>query len=81
MPLMIPLMRKVMFENIHTPKESGENLVWVVVNGEGEKYFEGKNIESSVDSYNEKNQEDLWAWTVENVSENEMEAKKFRELR
>lgn len=82
MPLMIPIMRKVMFENIHTPKESGENLAWVAINGESGKYFEGKKeIQSSVDSYNEKNQEELWVWTVKNVSENEVEAKKFGQLR
>ncbi len=45
-------------------------------------YFEGrKEINSSIASHNEKNQEDLWEWTVKNVALNEEETSKFKELR
>ena len=84
MPHAIPLMRCVMFPNIHLPEESGGNLAWVALGEEGEGkgssgvYFEGKKvIKSSVDSYDEDKQEDLWVWTVNNVAKDEEEKRKF----
>lgn len=44
-------------------------------------YFEGtKKIPSSVDSYDEKKQENLWGWTVETVATNEQEKAAFNSL-
>ena len=84
MPRVIPVMRCVMFPNIHTPGESGGNLAWVALGEEGEAkgssgvYFEGRKvIKSSVDSYDEGKQEDLWGWTVNNVAKDEEEKRKF----
>ena len=73
LPHLIPLMRLVLgSQNIHTPKASGEALARLAL-GEDEgvigvsgKYFEGrKAIPSSVVSYEEEKQEDLWNWTLE----------------
>lgn len=81
-PLLIPLARKLVDPNIHTPKESGAALAKLATGSEFEgvsgKYFEGnKEIKSSVDSYKVESQEDLWTWTVENVSNGEEEKAKF----
>jgi NAD(P)-dependent dehydrogenase (short-subunit alcohol dehydrogenase family) len=86
LPRVIPLLRILLFANIHTAQESGESLAWVAVNddvaGTSGVYFEGrKEINSSIASHNEKNQEDLWEWTVKNVALNEEETSKFKELR
>lgn len=75
-------------QNIHTAKESGENLAWVAV-GEEEgskgvqgKYFEGRKIiESSVMSHDEKKQEDLWSWSINHLAgENEISKGKWEKL-
>jgi len=70
LPRIIPLMRILMFANIHTPQESGANLAKVAM-GEGEAagktgmYYEGLHvIPSSIDSNNEKHQDELYEWTV-----------------
>ncbi|KAG4423179.1 hypothetical protein IFR04_003677 [Cadophora malorum] len=81
-PLLIPLARKLVNPNIHSPKESGAALAKLATGSEFEgvsgKYFEGnREIESSVDSYKVEFQEDLWRWTVENVSNGEEERAKF----
>jgi NAD(P)-dependent dehydrogenase (short-subunit alcohol dehydrogenase family) len=73
LPRIIPLLRKLMFANIHTAEESGANLAWVALGKETEGknglYFEGKKpIPSSVDSYSVENQDDLWNWTVQEVT-------------
>jgi len=86
LPRLIPLLHIVLFANIHTAKESGESLAWVAVSDDVARtsgvYFEGrKEINSSIASHDEKNQEDLWEWTVNHVSLNEEEASKFKELR
>ena len=59
-----PLLRLVMFPNIHSPKESGPKLaraaVGEAVDGVSGKYFEGiEEIKSSTQSYDEAKQEDL----------------------
>jgi NAD(P)-dependent dehydrogenase (short-subunit alcohol dehydrogenase family) len=70
LPRLIPLLRVVMFPNVHTPAESGRALAGVAVGkiaeGKTGVYFEGtKEIKSSNDSYDEAKQEDLWKWTVQ----------------
>ncbi|KAH6674867.1 hypothetical protein B0J14DRAFT_23198 [Halenospora varia] len=84
MTRMIPVMRLLMFANIHTPKESGENLAKMVLSTDASEsglYFEGtKKIPSSVDSYDEKKQENLWVWTVETVATTEQEKAAFNSL-
>ncbi|PVH87894.1 putative short-chain dehydrogenase [Cadophora sp. DSE1049] len=81
-PLLTPLARKLVHPNIHTAKESGAALAKLATSSEFEgvsgKYFEGtREIESSVDSYKVEFQEDLWRWTVDNVSNGEEERTKF----
>lgn len=82
LPRIIPLMRLLMFPNIHTPEQSGAALAWLAVDPEAVKtsgsYYEGKRqIKSSKASYDEQNQEDLWKWTIENISLNEEESRNF----
>ena len=82
MPHMIPLLRMVVNPNIHTPRESGANLAWLATSPEMEgvsgRYYEGKKpIKSSVDSYDQKKQEDLWAWTIKTVAANKGEMEAF----
>jgi NAD(P)-dependent dehydrogenase (short-subunit alcohol dehydrogenase family) len=81
-PRIIWVLRRLVTANTHTPQESGESLAWVAVGDEVKNetgvYFEGrKKIKSSVDSYDEKKQEDLWEWTVKNVSTSEEQRKAF----
>ncbi|KAH7369744.1 dehydrogenase/reductase [Rhexocercosporidium sp. MPI-PUGE-AT-0058] len=81
-PLLIPLARMLIYPNIHTAKESGAALASLVMDEQFEgvsgKYFEGtREIESSVDSHNVGFQEDLWEWTVKNVSNSKEERVKF----
>lgn len=64
MPKMTPLLKAVLTPNIHKPSESGESLARLAASDEMAgvtgKYFEGrKEIKSSVDSYDEKKQDDL----------------------
>jgi NAD(P)-dependent dehydrogenase (short-subunit alcohol dehydrogenase family) len=82
LPKILPLLRMVLTHNVHTPQVSGANLAWVAlspdVKGKSGVYYEGrKTIKSSKDSYDEKKQEDLWEWTVKNISTSEEERKKF----
>ena len=83
LPRITPLLRLLLrTNNIHTAQESGENLAWVAlspdVEGVSGVYFEGnKQIESSQDSHDLKKQEDLWAWTVKNITTSEEEARSF----
>ncbi|KAM0815606.1 hypothetical protein AB5N19_01405 [Seiridium cardinale] len=68
-PRIIPLLRYFFVSNVHTAEESGKALARLAVGEDVEgvsgKYFEGqKEIKSSKDSYDEKKQEDLWAWAV-----------------
>ncbi len=83
LPRLVPLARKLINENIHMPKESGENLAAVAMmdEGEGGVYFEGRKIiKSSVDSYDEEKQEDLWRWTVKYLAVDEEEKEKFEKF-
>ncbi|ETS80873.1 hypothetical protein PFICI_08402 [Pestalotiopsis fici W106-1] len=69
MPNIIPLLRRVFTPNVHTTEESGQALarlaIGIDVAGVSGKYFEGlKQISSSIDSYDEKKQEDIWSWTI-----------------
>lgn len=82
LPRLLWLVRRVITPNTHTAQESGESLAWVAIGDEVKNetgaYFEGRlKIKSSVDSYDEKKQEDLWDWTVKNVSTSEEERKTF----
>ncbi|KAJ9659620.1 hypothetical protein H2198_003033 [Neophaeococcomyces mojaviensis] len=69
-PKLIWLMRWIVGPNVHTPQASGANLARLAMDTEPKvtesgKYFEGQRmIKSSVDSYDEVKQEDLWRWTV-----------------
>lgn len=85
LPFVIPLLRVVMSENIHTPAESGRALAELAVGGSGERvsgrYFEGKReIKSSVDSYVIGKQQDLWEWTLDTVSKDGKEKVLFEKL-
>ncbi|KAL2072435.1 hypothetical protein VTL71DRAFT_11778 [Oculimacula yallundae] len=82
LPLFIPLARRLVHPNIHTPKESGAALANLATGKEFEgisgKYFEGnREIKSSVDSYNVAFQDDLWEWTVKHISLSEEERANF----
>jgi len=81
-PTLIPLLRRVFHHNIHTPKQSGGNLAFLVtdatVRAKSGVYYEiRKEIPSSVDSYVEAKQEELWSWTVKTLASNEQERKNF----
>jgi NAD(P)-dependent dehydrogenase (short-subunit alcohol dehydrogenase family) len=65
MPRVIPLLRLVMYPNVHTPAESGAALARLVMDpaldGSTGRYFEGmKEIRSSVESYDDNRAEELW---------------------
>ncbi|KAE9377700.1 NAD(P)-binding protein [Stipitochalara longipes BDJ] len=86
MPHMLGPMRLAFgTKNVHTTKESGDNMAFVVL-GEGEVvkgtnglYFEnhGETRKSSKVSYEEAKQEELWDWTVKTVAKDEEERVKF----
>lgn len=82
LPVFIPAIRRFVHPNVHTPKESGANLVFVATDSSvkttsGVYYEMRKEIPSSVDSYDESKQEELWAWTVKTLASNEQERKDF----
>ncbi|KAJ9616883.1 hypothetical protein H2200_000603 [Cladophialophora chaetospira] len=82
LPPIIPLLRLVLFHNIHKPSESGASLVWTALDAKEKAangiYYEGrKHIKSSVNSYNEADQEELWAWTVKTLAATETERHQF----
>jgi NAD(P)-dependent dehydrogenase (short-subunit alcohol dehydrogenase family) len=81
-PLMLPVIRKLYRENIHSPKDSGESLAWLAVGeqSKGKKgvYYEArKEKETSVVSRKEEKQEDLWRWTVDFVAKDAEEKVEF----
>ncbi|RFU35496.1 hypothetical protein B7463_g858, partial [Scytalidium lignicola] len=85
MPRMIPLLRALLTPNIHTVEDSGASLTRLALDSEIESqsgaYFEGRKvIKSSVESYDESKQEELWGWTVKNVALDKEEAKRFEML-
>lgn len=76
LPNIIPLLRLIMFKNIHTTQESGQALAWVATRadlaGRTGIYFEGKTeIRSSKTSYDEARQRDIWEWTIGNIGLNQ----------
>ncbi len=65
LPRMIPLLRRMLSPNIHTPAESGAALAQLVLNpaleGTSGKYFEGtREIRSSSESYDQGRTKQLW---------------------
>lgn len=83
LPRILPLLRLVMFSNIHSPQESGPNLAWLATSTDTKavsgEYYEGrKRIKSSMESYDERKQEELWEWTVKAVAMNQEEIIKFQ---
>lgn len=85
LPNIIPLLRRILSPNIHTPQESGRNLARLAVSpaveGVSGKYFQGQNpINSSKDSYDESKQQDLWNWTAEFVGRDKAEVEAFKSL-
>ena len=85
LPKIIPAVRVlVRSPNVHTMKESGKNLAAVAVGEAGTvsaKYFEGrKQIPSSTVSHEVEKQDNLWNWTVKEVSEGKGERERFEKL-
>ncbi|MCJ1476527.1 hypothetical protein MMC13_005193 [Lambiella insularis] len=85
LPRILPLLRLLVTPNIHTPHESGLALARLAVGsdvkGVSGKYYEGmKPIASSVESHDEKKQEDLWSWTARYVAADEAEARAFENM-
>jgi NAD(P)-dependent dehydrogenase (short-subunit alcohol dehydrogenase family) len=82
MPRILPLLRRLVSPNIHTPQESAKNLARLAVGDDVKDvsgvYYQGyKQIKSSKESYDEAKQEDLWGWTVKNTAANKEETEKF----
>jgi len=82
MPRILPVLRFLISPNIHTAGDSGASLarlaVGADVKGISGVYFEGrKEIPSSVDSYVEEKQEELWQWTLKTIANNEGERERF----
>ncbi|KAK4938336.1 hypothetical protein LTR10_021220 [Elasticomyces elasticus] len=83
LPALLPLLRRLLTPNVHTPEESGGNLAWVALDDSDTsgKYYEGrKQIPSSTDSYDQKKQEDLWEWTVNYLSSGQQQKQNFEAL-
>lgn len=75
---------RLFIPNVHTSAESGRNLAALgqakgpQATSTSGKYYEGdRQIDSSVDSYVEAKQEDLWRWTVDFLAQDEQEKKAF----
>lgn len=73
LPRIMPLLRMLLFENINSAEESGANLAWVALGkdsaGKSGLYFEGQRaVESSAESKIVEKQDDLWDWTVKEVT-------------
>ncbi|KAL4862632.1 hypothetical protein BDV12DRAFT_207081, partial [Aspergillus spectabilis] len=84
LPKVLPVLRALMSPNIHTAEESGASLAWLAIASDAKvkestgRYYEGrKEIKSSVDSYDEGKQEDLWWWTVKNLAKSKEEEERF----
>lgn len=86
LPRIMGLLHLLVSPNIHTAAESGSALAEVTiskVNNQQDSgvYYEGrKQIKSSVVSYDKAKQEDLWSWTVKNLSLNEEERGTFEKF-
>ncbi|KAI5924563.1 hypothetical protein F4810DRAFT_709521 [Camillea tinctor] len=86
LPLLMPLLRVVVEDNIHTPQDSGASLARLALGADVEglsgRYFAGRReIPSSADSYDEAKQEDLWRWTVGYLARDGEERARFEALR
>jgi NAD(P)-dependent dehydrogenase (short-subunit alcohol dehydrogenase family) len=86
LPRIMGLLRLIITPNVHTPAESGVTLARLAISADIEgttgKYFEGlKEIKSSLDSYDEVKQEDLWNWTVNHLAKDDQEKRKFESLK
>ncbi|KAI1211979.1 NAD(P)-binding protein [Annulohypoxylon truncatum] len=86
LPKLIPLIRALIFSNVHRPQESAVALARLVigadVEGESGKYFEGmKVIKSSKDSYDVAKQDDLWMWTVGYLAKGDGERERFEQFK
>lgn len=86
LPHLLGLLRLLVTKNTHTPAESGAALARLAVGADVEgttgKYFEGlKEIRSSVDSYDEGKQEDLWNWTVRYLAKDDQERARFESFK
>lgn len=82
LPALIPILQRVFHPNVHTSQQSGANLAFVATDESvktktGVYYEMRKEIPSSIDSYDEAKQEELWAWTVSTLASNEQERKAF----
>jgi NAD(P)-dependent dehydrogenase (short-subunit alcohol dehydrogenase family) len=82
LPYATGLARMLMNDNVNTPQESGGTLAWLTADKqhEGSKglYFEKRKVrDASVVARDAKMQEDLWQWTIDNISTNEEEKKRF----
>lgn len=88
LPRVLPVLRFLLrTPNIHTAAASGASLARLAIGEEGDangasgKYFEGRRaIKSSKPSYELAKQDDLWEWTVKEVSRDEAERQKFERL-
>lgn len=85
MPHMLPLMRLLVHPNIHSPAESGAALARLAVGddvkGVTGKYFVGlKERDTSKFSQDETKQEDLWSWTIGEISKDSEEKARFETL-
>ena len=83
LPRILPLLRLVICPNIHSPQESGPILAWLATSTDTKavsgEYYEGrKRIKSSMESYDERKQDELWEWTVKAVAMNQEEIIKFQ---
>lgn len=78
-----PLVRRLVGSpHIYTPQAAAARLAKLAVDDKfseetGVYYTGAEKIKSSVDSYDEKNQEDLWVWTVKTAAQTEEEARNF----
>ncbi|KAF7876774.1 hypothetical protein EAF04_001857 [Stromatinia cepivora] len=86
LPHLLGLLRLLVMANTHTPAESGAALARLAIGADVEgatgRYFEGlEEIKSSVDSYDENKQEDLWNWTVNYLAKDDQENVKFESLK
>ena len=82
LPRILPVLRFLLYANIHTPEESGMALARLAVGsdveGKSGAYFEGlKEIRSSDVTYDKSKQEDIWGWSREALSKTEEEKRAF----
>ncbi|KAI8283755.1 hypothetical protein K4K60_002459 [Colletotrichum sp. SAR11_57] len=70
LPTLVPLLRRVLSFSVWTAQESGSNLAWVALetSTSGVYYDARTQIKSSVSSYDEVKQEDLWKWTSKYIT-------------